>query len=103
MPLNIPNATSLPSGKKITELSQYDQSENPSSGVPCGAPVVAFQSLAVLSPELDTTNLLSGEKATEWTQLKWPLRSSPCSTPVAAFQSPTVLSSEPDAINLPSG
>src|SRR5437763_13725069 len=87
------------------------------SSVCSAAPVLAFQSLTVWSPEPDAITLLSSENATELTQPEWP--SSVCNTaPVStsqsltlsasqsliesAFQSLTVRSPEPEAITLPS-
>jgi hypothetical protein len=56
----------------------------------------------VLSYDLDTTRLLSGEKTTEVTASKW--ASSVCSAvPVTASYSCTVLSPDLDATSLPSG
>jgi hypothetical protein len=95
-----PDATSLPSGEKATELTGP---EWPSSGPPYGAPVAASQSRTVLSIEPDATSLPSGEKATDLTQSEWPSSGLPCGAPVAASQSRTVLLSEPDATSLPSG
>jgi hypothetical protein len=57
-----PDATSLPSGEKATELTEF---KCPLSGSPRGAPVAASQSLTVSSYEPDATSLPSGEKATE--------------------------------------
>ena len=45
---------------------------------------------------------LSGENATEWTNLEWPSRVW-CSVPLAGSQSLTVLSTEADANSRPSG
>jgi hypothetical protein len=72
-----PDATSLPSGEKATDVTE---SEWPLSGSPCGAPEAASQSRTVMSPEPDATSLPSGEKATDLTQSKW--SSSVCSAPL---------------------
>ena len=62
------DATTLPSGEKATDVTQF---EWPSS-VSRAAPVAASQSLTVLSYEADATTLPSGEKATDVTEFEWP-------------------------------
>jgi hypothetical protein len=66
------------------------------------APVIVSQSRTVPSLDPDATSLLSSEKATALTKLKWPLNI--CrSTPVVVSQSQIVPSLDPDVINLPLG
>src|SRR5439155_1267519 len=92
------DATSLPSGEKVTPETP---SEWPSS-VRRTAPVAESQSLTVLSSDADATSLPSGEKATPETPFEWP-SSVRRTAPVAESQSLTVLSSDADATSLPSG
>jgi hypothetical protein len=57
-----PDATTLPSGENVTELTEFEWPLSVSSA----APVPASQSLIVSSCEPDATSLPSGENATDW-------------------------------------
>src|SRR5947207_2528784 len=66
------------------------------------SPLLASQILTVVSSDADASRAESGEKATELTQLLWPL--SVCRhSPLLASQILTVLSSDADASRAESG
>lgn len=64
----------------------------------CKSLVVVFQSLMVLSSELDASNLSNDAKLTELTKIECSSRIC-CKTPVAVFQSLMIVFQESDASN----
>src|ERR1700691_1664263 len=68
-----------------------------------GWPLCTFQRRSVLSHELDTICLPSGENAAQFTDLEWSLKGDPMGWPLRASQRRSVLSHEPDTICFPSG